>query len=31
VPNETAVLLTEIGHGIGAEDGDPAQTAEWLR
>ena len=22
--------MTEIGHGVGAEDGDLAQTDEWL-
>lgn len=30
VPNETAVPMTEIGHGIEAE-GPVAETAEWFR
>jgi hypothetical protein len=31
VPNETAVPLTEIGHGVDNESGELAQTAEWFR
>ncbi len=31
VPNETAMPMTEVGHGVGAEDGELAQTAEWFR
>jgi hypothetical protein len=31
VPNETAVPLTEIGHGLSSDDGGLAQTAEWFR
>jgi hypothetical protein len=30
VPDNT-VPITEIGHGVGALDGDLAQTAEWFR
>jgi hypothetical protein len=30
VPNETAVPLTEIGHGVDSESGELAQTAEWF-
>lgn len=32
VPNQTAVPLTEIGHGVGGEDGSNlAEAAEWFR
>jgi hypothetical protein len=30
VPNETAVPMTEIGHGVDNESGELAQTAEWF-
>jgi hypothetical protein len=30
VPNETAVQLTEIGHGVSSEDGQHAEAAEWF-
>jgi hypothetical protein len=32
VPNETAVALTETGHGFGGEGGSNfAEAAEWFR
>lgn len=30
VPNETAVPLTEIGHGVGNEDGSQPRDAGWF-
>lgn len=30
IPNETAVPLTEVGHGVDAEGGRLADTAEWF-
>jgi hypothetical protein len=31
VPDETAVPLTEIGHGVDSESGELTQTSEWFR
>jgi hypothetical protein len=31
VPNEAAVPMTEIGHGVGSESGDLAEPVEWFR